>query len=56
MTIKWIELPVNCRECGETMGYMESFRKISPKKSRIICVDCHNENLIVIEESREVLK
>lgn len=40
------ELPVNCRECGETMGYMNSFREIAPKKSRIICLNCHNEKLI----------
>lgn len=46
MRENWIEIPVNCRECGETMGYMTSFRKVAPFKSRIICLNCHNEELI----------
>ena len=44
----WSEQPINCRNCGETIGYILTFMKIVPKKSRIICVLCKNIELEVL--------
>ena len=41
----WSEQPVNCRECGETLGYMFTYRSYGPKKSQVICVGCKNIEL-----------
>ena len=43
----WKDQPVNCRTCGETLGYMFTFRREEsiPKKSQVICVGCKNIEL-----------